>query len=243
MQNRLSNTKEDFKVSKLATWIGTVVTLIYLLFLGRYIYQNWSVVSDLAPNEIGDFLAGAFGPIALLWLVCGYFQQGAELQQNTRALQMQSDSLDQQVEELRASVAHQADMVDAARKQLSFDMEQSRESTARSEAMSLPQLSVVDFNPYRYETGVLFRCWIKNTGAAIDVTEVTCTAVLSKSYSGRLKTGDRFEVEVKRSDGVVPQLMKDVGLFVNFRDNLGRVGVSEFKFENVPELLAFRVVA
>lgn len=242
MQESSSVTEEGFEVSKLATRIGAAVTLIYLLLLGNYVYQNWSAVSTLVPNEMGDFLAGAFGPVALLWLVCGYFQQGAELRQNTKALQMQSDSLKQQVEELKVSVSHQAEIADAAKRQLSFEMQKSREATERSEAMSLPELSVIDFNPYAYESGVLFRCWVKNTGAAVNITEVTCTGRLSQNFSGELRTGDRFEVEVRPCRGVMPHLMKNVDLFVKFRDNLGRVGCKEIRFENDSDLLAFRVV-
>ena len=63
---------------------------------------------SLPLNELGDFLAGAFGPLALAWLVFGYFQQGDELRQGTEALRMQAD-------ELKASVRQQAEMVEATR--------------------------------------------------------------------------------------------------------------------------------
>lgn len=60
----------------------------------------------LSLNELGDFLAGAFGPLALAWLVFGYFQQGDELKQGTQALHMQA-------KELNASVQQQVQMVEA----------------------------------------------------------------------------------------------------------------------------------
>ena len=44
-------------------------------------------------NEWGDFLAGVAGPLALLWLVLGYYQQQKELRQNTAALGMQRREL------------------------------------------------------------------------------------------------------------------------------------------------------
>ena len=40
-------------------------------------------------NEWGDFLAGASSPVAFLWLVFGYMQQGEELRENTQALAQQ----------------------------------------------------------------------------------------------------------------------------------------------------------
>jgi len=38
-------------------------------------------VWNLPPNELGDFLAGAFAPLAFLWIVVGYLMQSAELKQ------------------------------------------------------------------------------------------------------------------------------------------------------------------
>ena len=71
------------------------------MLLGR-----WEEFRCLPLNELGDFLAGAFGPLALAWLVFGYFQQGDELRQGTEALKMQAN-------ELNASVQQQIQMVEA----------------------------------------------------------------------------------------------------------------------------------
>jgi hypothetical protein len=60
----------------------------------------------LKLNEIGDFAAGVFGPLAFLWLVLGYIQQGRELKLSSEALRMQA-------EELKSSVAQQCEMVAA----------------------------------------------------------------------------------------------------------------------------------
>ncbi|MBL5979743.1 hypothetical protein JAO85_20915 [Comamonas sp. NyZ500] len=67
-------------------------------------------------NEVGDFLAGAFGPLAILWLVLGYFQQGIELRQNSEALQRQAT-------ELENSVKQQEELASAARQTLQFQHE------------------------------------------------------------------------------------------------------------------------
>jgi hypothetical protein len=46
-------------------------------------------------------------PLALLWLILGYLQQGEELRLNTPALQLQQEELRRhQVEERRALVKH-----------------------------------------------------------------------------------------------------------------------------------------
>ena len=49
--------------------------------------------ADMSPNEWGDFFAGVSAPIALLWLVIGYFQHGEELKLNTEALTLQQKEL------------------------------------------------------------------------------------------------------------------------------------------------------
>lgn len=67
-------------------------------------------------NNIGDFLAGIFGPLTILWLILGFFQQGIELRQNTRVLEMQAS-------ELRNSVEQQRELVDVTRKHVAAQLE------------------------------------------------------------------------------------------------------------------------
>jgi hypothetical protein len=78
-------------------WIGTLVAVS----IGAYLaYTATTSFSELRLNEKGDFLAGLFAPIALLWLILGYHQNGRELAQNTESLRLQ-------VKELNDSVAAQ----------------------------------------------------------------------------------------------------------------------------------------
>lgn len=70
-------------------------------------------------NALGDFMAGTFAPLALLWLVIGYFQQGDELRQNSRALLLQA-------EELRQAAEHAGGLLDVARKEHELAIEKLR---------------------------------------------------------------------------------------------------------------------
>jgi len=90
-------------------------------------------MQDLAPNTFGDFLAGVFGPLAFAWLVLGYFQQGEELRQNTRALELQA-------EELRQSVEHQAEMVRVAKEQFQAEIAHVQQEQARLAEAAKPRL-------------------------------------------------------------------------------------------------------
>ncbi|RSO39267.1 hypothetical protein [Acinetobacter lactucae] len=68
-------------------------------------------------NEIGDFLSGVFAPLAFLFLYLGYKQQGYELKQNTKALNLQAA-------ELKNSVEQQEELVKATREELDLIKQQ-----------------------------------------------------------------------------------------------------------------------
>ena len=108
--------------TNLGLLITLTVTLIYLL--GVMTITDLSSFQILKLNEKGDVLAGIFSPLAFLWLVYGYLQQGQELKLNTKALEMQAQeliisnqSLEQQVMEMKKSVQAQQEMFELAEKQ------------------------------------------------------------------------------------------------------------------------------
>lgn len=97
-------------MTKKLTLIGVLATIVYLCVLGALGYGRWHSIWCLELNALGDLLAGAVGPLALLWLILGYFQQGEELRQNTEALTLQA-------KELKDSVDQQRALVEVAKKQ------------------------------------------------------------------------------------------------------------------------------
>lgn len=80
-------------------FIGAALTGIYVLGMGTLVAARWEDFAKLELNALGDFLAGAFGPIAFLWLVLGYMQQGRELRVNSEALRLQAEELANSVEQ------------------------------------------------------------------------------------------------------------------------------------------------
>lgn len=96
--------------------IGIGGTLIYLGLVAWILFHNDVDLGSMSPNEWGDFQAGIFGPLALFWVVMGFWQQGAELR-NSR------DALILQAKELENSVVAQQDQVNA----LYAQIESSRE--------------------------------------------------------------------------------------------------------------------
>jgi len=67
---------------------GLVLTLVWLLLAVLYISANvgWSDFIYLPIGEMGNFLEGAFAPLAFLWLVIGLFIQQSVLAENNREL-------------------------------------------------------------------------------------------------------------------------------------------------------------
>lgn len=75
---------------------GTALYLGALLGYGVFAGRDFTALS---PNEVGDFLAGAFAPLAFLWLVIGYRMQALELEQNSKALRQQAEEMRSAVEQ------------------------------------------------------------------------------------------------------------------------------------------------
>ncbi len=84
---------------KKLTAIGLTITAFWVVLVLSIVYFNRTEAAGLQLNAWGDFLGGLTAPLALLWIVIGYFQQGGELRLNTAALKTQQEELRRQVEE------------------------------------------------------------------------------------------------------------------------------------------------
>ena len=77
-----------------------VVTVIWLIGVFTIYLMGW-LEYPTSFNELGDFLAGIFSPVAFFWLIYGYFQQGKQLEQNTKALKQQKWALNNQEKNMK----------------------------------------------------------------------------------------------------------------------------------------------
>ena len=86
-------------------WFGLVVTFIWIM--GGLWFVASSVRADpdqsLTLGVIGNFLEGAFAPLAFLWLVLGLFMQQRELANNTEALMRTSEQSEKQTQAIAAT--------------------------------------------------------------------------------------------------------------------------------------------
>lgn len=62
-------------------------TLVYFVLVSWLLLHGNQEMASLKLNELGDFIAGILGPIALIWLITGIFLQSSEMRANTKQLE------------------------------------------------------------------------------------------------------------------------------------------------------------
>lgn len=90
------------KQQKFEKW-ARVITSLYLSVFLAVVLARITELFTLPLNELGDFAAGMFAPLAFLWLVLGYQQQGRELANSNTALILQATELRSLVENQRVA--------------------------------------------------------------------------------------------------------------------------------------------
>lgn len=164
---------------------GILVTVLWLAFAG---YMLFTQPYPKELNAWGDFFAGFFAPLAFLWLILGYLQQGEELQHSTRALQLQAD-------ELRNSVEQQSQLVAVSREQMKQEFEAMQEERERRRDAARPK-----FVPQHSGTTI--------SGGAVEhklkVVNVGNTATkVRMAFDRALESPKHHNVALVERDGVI----------------------------------------
>jgi len=157
--------------------LGIGLTIAYAVGLFVYFLFERPEFLAMTPNEFGDFLAGSLGPLAILWLVLGFWQQGDELRSSVDALKMQS-------EELRHSVEQQRNLVEATRRQIEIDESVIESESMRREQREMPRLHI-DGGGNLARSGMPGREYSFNI---LNIGEV-CTEVRASWGSDHIKSG------------------------------------------------------
>lgn len=108
---------------------GLVLTAAWLC-IGGYIFATHPHPLEL--SDWGNFFGGFFAPVAFLWLVLGYLQQGEELRHSAEALRLQA-------EELRNSVEQQSQLVAVGREQMQHELKVAQEERERRKDAARPK--------------------------------------------------------------------------------------------------------
>jgi hypothetical protein len=181
------------------TWLALAVWWTFYRPCGA-----WEVPT-LALNGWGDWAAGTFAPLAFLWLVLGYFQQGEELRLQAR--------------ELRNSVDQQKDLASSNKLQAQQLETSHRLAVHAHVADYQPEFSNFRFDALLPENGLL-RLTMENRGApARDVL------VRANVPPGTPSTTFRQEHWTANSAiavtvATVPQDAQEVELQIDYKDPL-----------------------
>lgn len=204
--------------SRIPRTIGIGITAFWIVGLAIYWRCNPGKFGGLDPNELGDFLAGAFAPLAFLWLVLGFFQQGEELRYSGQALWLQG-------RELQNSVEQQRELVKATRDALQFDsdrLQQEREDIARR---TRPVLTLSQGMNRPGGPGTrLYEFVITNHGSPCTAVEARIDGA-SRAQESLLPTGGRFSFHETLAQGGIGIIT----LTVHYLDAQSIPGSCEFR--------------
>jgi len=227
----MTSTRFQLGVLASAVWLSLSVAL--LLF-------KRADLPLMPPNAWGDFFAGTFAPLAFLWLVLGYLQQGEELRLSTEALRLQAEELKNSVEQQRLLVEAARQQIEAERDALAYERRQ-REEQAR------PSLSFGGMGgSFRGDGHCKYSFMLSNTGNA--ATALLVDAVLPFVAPRRLLDMPLFERG--RQHGLTLEteapLAPGTQVVLLYRDTLGKQYADTYLVERETDdpksLLSFRRV-
>ena len=200
--------------------VGFYFSAAYLLFLCALAITAWDKLFAMDPNEFGDLMAGVFAPLAFLWLVLGFFQQGEELKASVRALELQG-------EELRNSVEQQRELVEVTRAQMNFEIDSLEEKKFTEERRAQPVLIPIAPNHSWLDGSVRVVIGLRNAGPT-----ATNAILIVDDHSAvempSLGTGDR----IAYTYGAGPEdSLKPFTGYIEYIDGLGQRRARRFGYQ------------
>ncbi|MEX5262336.1 hypothetical protein, partial [Kocuria sp. CPCC 205263] len=204
--------------------VGGVLTVIYFVVLGVWI--NGAGLTHVSSwNELGDFFAGVFSPVAFLWLILGFIQQHKELVNNTAQLNLQA-------QELKKSVEQAAIMASLTSEQLQFEREKVTEEAIKLKASIMPVIEIERFNWGTMTGKVADQVFsIKNKGKPAKNIVVTSDGYdfkgMNKSF---LPEGDSITKLYRIDMNTAPE---NLNIKIVFSDALGNTYENTFSYKKV----------
>lgn len=193
---------------------------IAVLFLA--VCAKWD--ERLAPNAWGDLFAGIAAPLAFLWLVLGFLQQGKELRISSEALRMQA-------EELRASVEQQKQLVEATREQVLATINDQRQRQLAEERARRAEFVFRPTSVIGASDGLTVDLEVTNVGAVatnIEYAFVPPDMITSTSMIHHLETNGVGHIRFRYQPDLPPG---GVALSLNYLDSMRREVREAFKID------------
>lgn len=219
-------------MSKLG-WIGVFITFSYLCSIGFFQWQQIKEIDGLELNAFGDFLAGVFGPVAIFWLVLGFFQQGVELRNSIQSLDLQTQELRQSVEQQKKLVEVSASQLEIQRTEFEQTLHQLGEAVRPNFIVSYLGIDDDGYSPYEDRASLPLRHKI---GFA-NIGGTACKVELFLGYGslvpdeGPIIIWPQFEKRVRQVELFASDTHGDsIQLDINYQDALGRQFFEEYAF-------------
>ena len=208
-------------MSRLLTIFGLLASAVYTIAGYLLVADRLGQLQTMQIDAVGNFLAGVFGPLALLWLILGYLQQGIELKLNTKALELQA-------QELQNSVTQQRELVEVSRKQFEAEMELLRYERHRIEEAYKPRFVTEGVGGTHHGEGrSFFTLPMKNLGAPITNVSFQFDVPMQKVEPDSLShwTGDQT---IRLLFSFPEWKAADCDLTVSYTDASGKPGTKTF---------------
>jgi hypothetical protein len=209
-------------LSRALSLVGVLTTLAYLGVVAWLFGGRIAEIAGMDPNHVGDFLAGVFGPLAILWLILGFFQQGVELRLNTRALDLQAQELKSASREQRELLAALKNQLDAERATLALRREEYQQSI-------LPRFVFTELAASTEASPSSCRVRVHNLGAnasAVRVNGIPALAAVTPAEFPLLLAADNAMLEFRSASG---RAQRGDQLIFSFRDVRNRGGSATFR--------------
>jgi hypothetical protein len=94
-------------IGRLLTIAGALVTAVYSILIVWLMDDRVTQLTTMPLNELGDFFAGVFGPLAIFWVILGVLQQGKELNSSVKQQKQLVEVSRQQVEAANESMKYE----------------------------------------------------------------------------------------------------------------------------------------
>ncbi|PHS20486.1 MAG: hypothetical protein COA86_00630 [Kangiella sp.] len=85
---RKNSKKIDWRIKS-----GIVISITWILMMILLLFKkmSWQNFMELPLDQIEGFLTGAFSPLAIIWLIIGFFIQQQEIAENSRNIEQQAE--------------------------------------------------------------------------------------------------------------------------------------------------------
>jgi hypothetical protein len=213
-------------------WFGVAASIIWIGAIIWLTLWHIDLAQSMKPNEWGDFFAGVFSPLAFLWLILGYLQQGEELKQSTQALQLQAEELRNSVEQQRALVEVSRQQVESERRALALEIRTKQEGAK-------PIFLVRDRGgSFAGDGSGKHNLVIANAGSTARNVLVSLRGLTDESLTIVDRLLFEHQIELQTSISVATPF-PDVGAFldITYIDALGQHGKKTFKVAKLRPVL------